>query len=82
MSAVSWSLVLIGLVISIVVFVISYKLPDIPEIVIGIMAFLGLILIIVGGVLSYKDMNRKKCKNCRRDIPPDAKVCPYCGNKV
>lgn len=82
MSTVSISLILGGLIIFIISFVISYEWSDFPEIAMVIMLILGFIFIISGGILGYKEMNSKKCNNCGRAIQTDAKVCPYCGNKV
>lgn len=58
----------------------------------GVCCMIGapLILFILGLVILIKGMDKPKhttskheerfCPNCRRVIPLDAKMCPYCGN--
>ena len=52
-------------------------------IIVILTSFVGLIIWLVvrppiGGEKSAADSDRK-CPNCGRNIPMDAKVCPYCG---
>jgi len=44
--------------------------------------FLGVIAAFIIFLLGSLNIPRRKCRICNRYIPPDSKICPYCGNKI
>ena len=85
--------VIIWFVISILVAIWVYKDAEkrgssgaLWLIVVIILGIIGIIIWLVvrppiGGAPKAMDQSDRRCPNCGRPIPMDARVCPYCGKK-
>ena len=78
-------IVIMGIILSsIAVFMIFIGVT--VEYIIGALGvfliFISIPMVLIGLVLKnneqQKELLTRKCPNCNRDIPFDAKVCPYC----
>ena len=49
-----------------------------------LVSFIGIVLILNGNSIfeSKKSKSKRICTSCGREIPFDAKLCPYCGNDL
>ena len=80
---VGYKLLLIGLVIVIVLFVLLYEYPNLFTGGIGgIIALGSLILVVIGGIITYKAESRRNiCQNCGQQLDKQGKYCPKCGTR-
>jgi len=74
-------IVIMGIILSsIAVFMIVIGVT--VEYIIGalgvLLIFISIPMALIGLVLKKEEPSSRKCPNCGRDIPFDAKVCSYC----
>jgi len=79
-----YKLLLIGLIIAIAGFTLSYEYPNIVTREIeGISAISSLIIIVIGALFLVKSKSAQNiCPNCGQKLDKKELYCPKCGNRI
>ena len=79
-----YKLLLIGLIMSIAVFILPYEYPNIVAKEIERIGVIGSFVIIVIGVFFViKSKSAQNiCQNCGEKLDKNEKYCPNCGNRL